>query len=80
MKRTQIYMDEETYKFLEKESSLENRTVSEVIRNGLKEIAQRKSRDIIEKSNKVFGIWKKRRFDTNRYIRKLRRNRKHGNF
>lgn len=35
-----------------------------------------KALNIIKKSNKIFGLWKNRNFDTDKYLRDLRRERK----
>lgn len=75
MKRTQIYIEEEIFSVLEKESAMSHRTISEIIRDSIRETYHHDSLSVVKKLNNVFGIWKSRKFDTDRYIRDLRRDR-----
>lgn len=75
MKRTQIYLDEEIYSFLRKESSITGKTISEIIRDTLKERLNRDLGKLIKSAEEVSGIWSDREFDTNQYIRNLRKDR-----
>lgn len=73
MKRTQIYLEDETYGYLISESQKSGKTMSEVIREIIRSEIDRKRENLLEASRKVFGIWKDRDFDTNEYLRDLRR-------
>ena len=76
MKRTQIYFDEDTYTYLRKESEAKHITISEVIRQSLREKMNRKVQKTLKAADKVFGIWKDRDFDVDKSIRDLRKDRK----
>lgn len=75
MKRTQIYLDETTFEFLKKESQVENKSISEIIRESVRERMKHSKSGIKRGINSAFGIWKNRKFDTDEYIRNLRRDR-----
>ena len=75
MKRTQIYIDDKTFEYLKKESKLENKTISELIRDSIREKMNHNTKNIIKNLQGIFGIWKNRKFDTNEYVRKLRKDR-----
>ena len=76
MKRTQIYIEDEIFSLLEKESSSEHKSISELIRDSIREKYKFKSRSLSKKLNTVFGIWSDRKFDTDEYIRNIRKDRK----
>ncbi len=75
MKRTQIYIDEATYEYLEKESEIEKKSISELIRESLKGKMKLKIEDIIKNVDEVSGIWKDLDFNVNEYIEDKRRDR-----
>ncbi|MBF0565785.1 MAG: hypothetical protein HQK89_11120 [Nitrospirae bacterium] len=72
MKRTQIYLEDETYGYLISESQKSGKTMSEVIREIIKSDIDRKRENLLELSGKVFGIWNDKDFDTNEYLLDLR--------
>ena len=76
MKRTQIYLDEDTYVYLKKESELKRLSISEVIRAGIREKMSRKVQRILKATDKISGIWGDRSRDVERHIRTLRKDRK----
>ncbi len=76
MKRTQIYIDEDTFRFLEYEHKIKKKTISEIIRENIKKEILSKSNKIIKKMNMVYGIWKNRKIDVDEYIKNLRKDRK----
>ena len=71
MKRTQIYIDEDLFEILKMQSKLKNKRISNLIRETLRE-KYFKKREKIGFLNNAAGIWKNRRFDTEKYIRTLR--------
>jgi len=75
MKRTQIYLDEETFEYLKVESNLRGITISEVIRESIKDKRHQSKEKILSALDEVVGVWKNRRLDTEKYIRGLRRDR-----
>ena len=76
MKRTQIYIDEKIYSHLEKESKTKGVSISEIIRESIREKLTRKTQKILRATDEVSGIWKDRKIDVNSYIRNTRRERK----
>ncbi len=75
MRRTQIYLDEETFSYLEKESKIEHISVSEVIRKNLKQSLIRREQKINRNLEKVFGLWADRPIDAEQYVEELRKDR-----
>ncbi len=75
MKRTQIYLDEDTVSFLEKESVLLHRSMSDIIRESIREKQRFDANSTLRRMNAVSGIWKSRRFDIDEYVRNLRKDR-----
>ncbi len=73
MKRTQIYLDEEIYKYLVEESKKTGKSISELIREKLRKEINKNTQKLIENIRKTSGIWKDREFDTESYIRNLRK-------
>ena len=75
MRRTQIYIDEKFYRLLKKESKTSGKTMSELIRESIKNRMNRRVEEILRRTEAVYGIWKDRKFDVEEYIRELRRDR-----
>ena len=75
MRRTQIYIDEKFYRLLKKESKTTGKTMSELIRESIKDRINRRVEGILRRTEAVYGIWKDRKFDVEEYIRELRRDR-----
>lgn len=76
MKRTQIYIDEKTYSNLEKEGRIKGVSVSEIIRESVKNKLSIRAERILKATEKVCGLWRNRKLDTDAYIRNLRKDRK----
>lgn len=76
MKRTQIYLDAETLKFLKTESKANGASISELIRQSIRENLNKKTRKILSAVDEVSGLWKDRAFDVNKRIRAVRKDRK----
>jgi hypothetical protein len=76
MRRTQIYLDEETYDYLKKESRVTGKTISDIIRMRMRDKMD-KNIEIIHRSiDEVFGLWKDRRLlVVDDYIRERRKDR-----
>jgi len=75
MRRTQIYIDEKFYRLLKKESKTSGKTMSELIRESIKNRMNRRVEEILRRTEAVYGIWKDRKFNVEEYIRELRRDR-----
>ena len=71
MKRTQIYLEEDILQVLKKESLIKKKNISSIIRDTLREkFLNKKSTNTIDEAA---GIWKDRDFDTEDYVRNLRK-------
>lgn len=75
MKRTQIYLDDAALEYLREESKLEHKSISEIIRESIHDRMKHNKNNIKSAVNEAFGIWENRDFDTEEYVRKLRRDR-----
>ena len=67
MKRTQIYIDDEMFSFLEKESKLKNKSISELIRESIRGNYIYNSNVMVKRLHDVFGQWSNRLVDVNTY-------------
>ena len=76
MKRTQIYIDDNTYKYLRKESETRHVTVSEVIRQSIRERMNKKTQKALKAADRAFGLWRNRDFDVEKHIRDIRKDRR----
>ncbi len=76
MKRTQIYLDDELAAYLIKKSKIEKKSISEIIRDSLKEKIANRSNDIIAKMNAIAGAWSDRRIEPDAFVRERRRDRR----
>ncbi len=75
MKRTQIYLAEETVKQLKKESKKTGKSISEIIRESIRAREKNSVGRILAGVDEAFGSWKNRTSDVERDIRNLRRDR-----
>ncbi len=75
MKRTQIYIDEDIYGSLKRESRLKGISMSEIIRDSLEKTLSGSVEKIIRATDSVSGLWKNRRFDVEEFIRAARKDR-----
>lgn len=76
MKRTQLYLDDDIAKILSAVSRQEGRTVSELVRECIREkFGHRKAIDKPALAREIAGIWKRRKDlgETDRLIRQLRK-------
>jgi len=75
MRRTQIYLDEEIYAYLKRESSLRKKTISELIREALKEKITNRRKRILKALNEAKGLWKDREINPSEFVRNIREDR-----
>ena len=76
MKRTQLYLDEALAKFLSTVSRQRGTTVSELVRECIREkFGEKLTLDKTALARRVAGIWKNRRDlgSTDKYVRRLRK-------
>jgi predicted CopG family antitoxin len=76
MERTQIYIDEETYGNLKRESRLKGISVSEIIRESVQKQLSSRAEKMIRAAEGVSALWKNRRFDVDEISRAARKDRK----
>ena len=78
MKRTQIYLSDDLYFELKNRSK---RSISETIRQILREnLMPNKKEKILSSIDEAFGLWLNRKFDTETYIRNIRKGTRLDNF
>lgn len=75
MRRTQIYLDEEIYAYLKRESKLRKKTISELIREAIKEKIQNRKNKMLSALKEVAGIWKDRGINPEEFIKTVREDR-----
>jgi hypothetical protein len=75
MKRTQIYLDDEIFRYLDHESKNEKKSISEIIRESIRDKMHSRSINLISKMNSVFNMWKDKNINPEKYIRNLRKDR-----
>ena len=62
MRRTQIYLDDEIYEILKKESLMAGKSASQIIRESLKKNLLNKRNKISDAIDDSKGAWKDRRY------------------
>ena len=81
MKKTQIYLSDDLYFELKNRSRKSKKSISEVIRQTLKEnLMSNKREQILSSVDEAFGLWQNREFDTDLYIRNIRKGTRLDNF
>jgi len=75
MKRTQLYLEEHIWKLLEIRARQANTTISELVRQAVRERYWNKPANRAEAMQKMIGIWKDHKDigDSTEYVRKLRK-------
>jgi hypothetical protein len=76
MRRTQIYLDETLYDYLRHESEARKKTISDIIRENIRNSMPGNADRIIQSASKVYGVWKDKEIDVDAYVRGTRRDRK----
>ncbi len=76
MKRTQIYIDDETCGNLKRESKLKGISISEIIRDSVQKKLSGRVEMMIRATDSASGLWRNRRFDVDEFMRKVRKDRK----
>jgi predicted CopG family antitoxin len=75
MHRTQIYLDDNIYDYLEKEKARTRLAFSEIIRNNIRSNMGKSSSAILEKMHKAIGSLKKSELSPEETVRRLRKDR-----
>ncbi|OGV20565.1 MAG: hypothetical protein A2X47_12725 [Lentisphaerae bacterium GWF2_38_69] len=76
MHRTQIYLDDEIYKFLEKEKRKSHLSYSEIIRLNIKSNIKNRYSAILNRMEKVSGVWDDESQSPEEYVDNIRRDRR----
>ena len=80
MKRTQIYLDEETYKYLKEESKKTGKSISELIREKLKKEMNQNKENLLKAIKEVAGIWNYQTENVEDFVRSIRRGKRIDSF
>ena len=72
MKRTQIYLDEEVYKYLKAESKRTGKSVSEIIREKWRTEINQSKENLIKAIDETAGIWQYKTEDVEETIRNIK--------
>ncbi len=75
MKRTQIYLDDEIFKYLNNKSRNEKKSISEIIRDSIRGTMRSRENDLILKMNNIFNKWKDIKINPEKYVLELRKDR-----
>lgn len=75
MKRTQIYLDDEIYRYLTQEKKRTQLSFSEIIRNTCKQNMRKDTSDIVSKMERAAGSWKDSDLSPETYVRTIRKDR-----
>jgi hypothetical protein len=75
MHRTQIYLDDIIYEYLEEEKKKTKLSFSEIIRNNIKQNIQANNKAIIDKMEKAAGSWENNAETPEDYVNKIRKDR-----
>jgi predicted CopG family antitoxin len=76
MHRTQIYLDDVIYEYLENEKKKTKLSFSEIIRNNIKQNMHHSLQTIIDKMEKAAGSWEQSDETPENYVRRIRKDRK----
>lgn len=76
MRRTQIYIDDSIYTFLKSEGMKKKKTISDIIRETIREKMERKVDTLLKTTEEAFGLWRDKKFNVDAYVRKSRKDRK----
>ena len=80
MRRTQIYLDEEIYKYLKEESKKTGKSISELIREKLKKEINQNKENLLKVIKEVAGIWNYQAEDVESFVRDIRKGDRIDNF
>ncbi|WP_297454341.1 ribbon-helix-helix protein, CopG family [Persephonella sp.] len=73
MKRTQIYLDEEIYKYLKAESKRTGKSLSEIIREKLRTDLKKSKENLLKAIEETAGIWQYKTDNVEEALRNLRK-------
>jgi len=75
MIRTSVYLDTECYQYLQGQSHQLGKTMSELVREIIHVTMKQDVRQILDATNRIYGLWEDRQFDVDEYIHHLRQDR-----
>ncbi len=76
MHRTQIYLEDDIYQYLKKESTRTRKSLSDLVRESLRKQVGQKMERMIQNTDRVCGLWKDKDVDPETYVRQLRKDRR----
>ena len=75
MIRTSVYLDTECYQYLQGQSHQLGKTISELVREILHVTMKQDVQQILNATNRIYGLWEERQGDVDEDIRHLRQDR-----
>ena len=75
MIRTSVYLDQQSYQYVQGQSEQSGKTLSDVIRDLIRQTMRQDAQKILDAVNGVYGLWEDREMDVDEYIRNMRRDR-----
>ena len=75
MIRTSVYLDQQSYQYVQGQSEQYGKTLSEVIRDLIRQTMRQDTQTILDAVNGVYGLWEDRDMDVDEYIRNVRQDR-----
>lgn len=78
MIRTSVYLDQQSYQYVQGQREQSGKTLSEVIRDLIRQTMRQDAQQILDAANGVYGLWEDREMDVDEYIRSMRRDRTYG--
>jgi uncharacterized Rmd1/YagE family protein len=75
MIKTEIYLDEDIYHYLQEQSEISHLSISDIIKQSIKKEWETNVDKILAATEKVYGIWEDRTFDVDEYVRNMRKDR-----
>lgn len=75
MHRTQIYLEDDVYQYLKKESTRTQKSLSDLVRESLRKQVGQKVEKMLRNTDKICGLWREKETDPETHIRQLRKDR-----
>lgn len=75
MIRTNIYLDQECYQYLHQQSHQSGKPISALVRDIIRIHMNEDVQNILQATNRIYGLWKDRQIDVDAYVRECRKDR-----
>jgi predicted DNA-binding protein len=73
--RMSVYLDTECYQYLQLQSHQMGKTMSELVREIIHVTMKKDVQQILNATNRIYGLWEDRQFNVDEYIRQNREDR-----